>query len=240
MSQQGTTGLIQQASTYTSDPRGITTTLSWIGTHSDAYNQMLTYRSAGWQANVMPMSGTPRSVVTATVRNEDDTVETIWELDVQWQKVDVEQSQSFNAYMDTLASDTDRAAKIAELQDAADEVLKSYATTKFDALGSDDKKWCLSIIRNDAVDEPLAVLRRVNQYPSFTTKFADWTDVNKVFTSAQITSADPPSAIVGTLPTAYYWLKTSGGVQYAQDGSFTVTTHWVSGRYPSHLYTYKT
>ncbi len=241
MSQQGTTGAIQQATSYSGDPRGVTTTVAFIGTHADAATSFNTYRASGWQVNLSPISGSPRSLMTATVRNEDDEVVSIWELDVQWTQVSAEECRKFYAYLGTLADDNARGAKLAAIFQAVDEIRNSHASTIFAALGSTDKLWALSFVRGDVVWEPSAVLRRVNQYPSFTTNTADWVDVDKVWTKAQIDDlTDAPAAIIGTLPTGSYWLKTSAGIAYAENGSFTVTTHWVYGNYPSHLYDYKT
>ncbi len=241
MSQQGTTGVIQQATSYSGDPRGVTTTVSFIATHADALTQFNTYRGAGWQTTLNPISGSPRSVMTATVRNESDTVITIWELDVQWAQVGARDCRKFYAYLATLADDTARGAKVTAIYAAVKQMEADAATTLFDALSSTDKLWALSFIRDDVVWEPSAVLRRVNQYPSFTTQTADWVDVDKVWTKAQIDAlTSAPTAIVGTLPAGSYWLKTSAGMAYAENGSFTVTTHWVYGNYPSHLYDYKT
>jgi hypothetical protein len=243
MSQQGTTGVIQQATSYSGDIRGVTTTVAFVGAHADAFTQFGTYRVNGWQTTLNPISGSPRSVMTATVRNESDTVITIWELDVQWSQVSAEECVKFYAYLATLADDAARGTKLALVFAAVDEIRNDHASTKFAALGATDKLWALSFVRGDVVWEPAAVLRRVNQYPSFTTKTADWVDVDKVWTVAQLTTGagahTPPSAIAGTLPAGSYWLKTSAGIAYAENGSFTVTTHWIKGNFPSHLYDYK-
>lgn len=88
-----------------------------------------------------------------------------------------------------------------------------------------------------------AVLRRTNTYAQNTAQTADWVDVEKVFTTAQVVAlTDPPSSIIGSLPTGY-WLKTPASVDDGSDGRYTVSTLWIYGSaedYPSHQYTYKT
>lgn len=237
--QQGTSGAIQQTTSWSFSPSGETETVSYIGDHSTLWGMVGTYRAAGWNGNVTPVAG-PKSILTAT-RIAVASLTTTWELDVQWSTVEAEDSDKFWEYLDGLASDTLRAASIAQIKAAADEIRSEGTYTLFSALpNSTEKSWCLDISVGKGVYQPAAVLRRVNAYPRNTSYVNDWADAGKVWTKAQIDAlTSAPSAYVGTLPTGSKWLMTPAGASTDGEGKINFTTHWVMGRYPTHSYTAK-
>lgn len=173
------------------------------------------------------------TVVPSGVRNS-------WNLDVQWNDKPAGQSNKFRAWFDALATDALRFQFIADSEwirngNAATADPDGWATAD-----STYKAWAWDVATDATVQEPTAVLRRTITWPAGSSSTtANWTDVNKVWTTAQINSlASPPPAICGTLPTAY-WLMLSDEADYGADGRFTASTIWVSGTYPTHRYTYK-
>jgi len=246
--QQGTgtaADIVWERGSWAFGPSGYSKSIVGTGLHASCEALMASYQAAGWEGTCETIQGTPRSRFSATIStldpaNPDTGLVTRWELDVQWSDVPVQNSQSYWAYLESLGAASTYVPRAAAISAAADELSTGEATTLYNALASGDKPWAFDIAQGETNKEPDAVLRRLNSYPPNTAQTADWVDVKKVFTTAQIgLIATPPSAIVGTLETGY-WLKTSAGSSYTSDGRYEVATHWILGRYPSHRYTYKT
>lgn len=234
----GTSGLVQQPTQYSYTPAGgQIATYSWIGKAADAATEYNLQIADAKEAHINPLPGgrAELSVIVPT------GVQQSWETDIQWNEKPVGQSAVFREWFDGLADDATR------FQFTADcEFIRTGQATTADPAGwgaadSTYKGFAWDIVNDATVQEPNAVLRRTITWPAGDdTTTVNWTDVNKVWTTAQITSlTDPPAAICGTLPSAY-WLMLSDSAEYGADGRFTASTLWVSGDYPSHRYTYKT
>jgi len=244
--QQGTTsGIVWERASWGFGPGGFSKTVVGVGLHAACEALLVSYQAAGWEGSCETIQGTPKSRFSATISTLDPTspdsnLVTRWELDVQWSDVPAQNSKKYWAYLESLGAASTYVPRAVAIIAAADEMSAGTGSDLYTALAAGDKPWALDIALGETVKEPDAVLRRLNSYPPNTTKTADWVDVNKVFTTAQIGAITvPPSAIVGTLETGY-WLKTSAGSSYTSDGRYEVATHWIWGRYPSHRYTYKT
>lgn len=232
----GTTGLIQQPTTYSFTPAGgQIATYRYIGTQSEVeteYNNQVGDLTEVF-INTLP-GGKAELVINVPTGAQES-----WEVDIQWNDKPPEASNKFRTWFDALA---DTATRVTFWSDV--EELRSGAGTTpsgFDAQSSTYKAWAWDIVNGEGVQEPVACLRRTISWPAGSGSYTvNWTDVNKVWTTAQINAlTSPPSAIMGTLPTTY-WLMLSDSAEYGADGRFTASTIWVSGTYPSHKYTYKT
>lgn len=245
--QQGTVNFASaiqwQTESLAFGPDGFRTTRTGVAQHSVCVTEAELLQADGWEGTVNKEQG-PNSRITATIAaldpdNPDTGLLPKWGLDVQFKNVPVEKSQAFRAYITANGGyygstfrGISAAVKAAETDDD---------WTLLDALSSTPKAWAWDIANGITQLEFDAVLRRTNTYASNTGQTADWTDVGKIFTTAQIVAlSDPPSGIIGTLPTGY-WLKTPAGADDQGDGRVTVNTLWVYGNsdeYPSHRYTY--
>jgi hypothetical protein len=236
--EQGTSGAIEQAESYSFTPFEQTLTETWVGNHAAVQALVSTYQGLGYSGSVTPLQG-PKSSITAS-KIIAGSLETRWGLDTQFAIVDALDSRKFHIYLDGLPSDTARAASQARIQLAASQLAEGV-TTEHDALAStDEKAWARDAGFNKGYPEVSAVLTRKNMYPVDTAYVTDWADIGKVWTTAQIDAlTSAPSAIVGTLPSGRVWLMTPGGIDDDSQGRYIVTTHWVYGRYPSHAFDYK-
>lgn len=248
--QQGTTNLSSTIQWGPDElafgPDGFRTTRTGVGQHAICVTEASTLQAAGWEGNVSRIGTSPNSQITATIAaldpdNPDDNLLPKWGLDVQYENVPAELSQSFKAYI--TANGGNNGTTFRSIVAAVAQYETEQVWTLYDALGTTPKAWAYDIINRRTVREFKAILRRTNTYAGSTSQTADWVDVGKVFTTAQIVAlTDPPSSIIGTLPTTY-WLKSPAPVDDGADGRYTVTTLWISGTvedYPSHQYTYKT
>lgn len=235
----GSGSAIQQPTTYSFTPAGgqIATYRYIYPTQSDAeteYNEQVN----NWKdVSVNPMPGGRAELVIVVPTGVQQT----WEVDIQWNDRLPGQSNKFRSFFDGLASDALRGEfiGIAEAIRNIDEAGTMPAA--FSGKSSDWKAWTWDVVYDVPVQEPTAVLRRTITWPAGDdTTTVNWTDVNKVWTTAQIVAlTSPPESIIGTLPTAY-WLMLSDSAEYGADGRFTASTLWISGTYPTHRYTYKT
>ncbi len=224
-------------------PDGFRTTKVGKAEHAVCVSEAETLQAAGWEGSVSRSQG-PISQITATIAaldpdNPDDNLLPKWGLDVQYENVPAAHSQAFKAYI--AANGGNNGTTFRSIVAAVEEYESDHVWTLYDALSTTPKAWAYDIIFGGTVREFKAVLRRTNTYAGSTAQTADWVDVGKIFTTAQIIAlTDPPSSIIGTLPTTY-WQKTPAGVDDGADGRYTVTTLWVAGTvedYPSHRYTY--
>lgn len=238
MIEQGTSGEIEQAESYSFTPFEQTLTETWIGNHADVAGLVTTYQGLGYSGQVSPYAG-PKSVITAS-KIIAGSLETRWGLDTQFAIEDAKDCLAFHQYLDGLASDALRAAAIANISVAAAAFIDGDSSLHDALADSTQKAWCRDFALNKGYPQVSAVLRRTNIYPIDTAYVADWTDVGKVWTTAQINAlTSAPSAIIGTLPSGRYWLMTPAGIDDDSAGRYIVNTHWIYGRWPSHSYTYK-
>lgn len=234
----GTSGLIQQPTAYTFTPAGgQIATYRYVGTQAEVEAEYNTRVGDEEELQINTLPGGRAELVISVPTGVQES----WEVDIQWTDRLPGQSNKFRAFFDALASDTARGEFIGITEAIRNTDETGTMPAGFTGKSSDYKAWVWDIIHDEPVQEPTAVLRRTITWPagdSGTT--VNWTDVNKVWTTAQITAlTDPPAAIIGTLPTAY-WLMLSDSAEYGADGRFTASTLWVSGIYPTHKYTYKT
>jgi hypothetical protein len=230
----GTTGLIAQPTTYSFTPAGgQIATYRWVGTQAEVEAEYNTRVGDDEELQINTLPGGRAELVSSIPTG----VQQSWEVDIQWNDRLPGQSNKFRDFFDGLASDTIRATFIADTES----LREGTVPVGFSAQSATYQDWAWDIVYDTPIQEPTAVLRRTITWPagdSGTT--VNWTDVNKVWTTAQITAlTSPPVAIIGTLPTAY-WLMLSDSAEYGADGRFTASTMWVSGTYPTHKYTYKT
>ncbi len=238
MIEQGTAGEIAQQVSYNFTPFEQVLTVSYVGNHADVEALVSTYQADGYSGTIQPYSG-PKSIITGS-KLVTGSLETRWGLDTQFEIAEARDSNSFNLYLDGLASDTLRATAIADITAAAAAFADGNGALHDALADSTMKAYCRDFALSKGYPQVTAVLRRTNIYPVDTAFVADWTDVGKVWTTAQINAlTSAPSAIVGTLPSGRYWLMTPAGIEDDNSGRYIVNTHWIYGRWPSHSYTYK-
>lgn len=233
----GTSGLIQQPTTYSFTPAGgQIATYRYVGTQAEAEAEYDTQVGNWKEVQVNPLTGGRAELVISVPTGVQQT----WELDIQWNDKAPGQSNKFRSWFDGLASDTLRQQFISDVNFLTNNQDTAADPAGWGAADSTYKAWAWDFVTDNGIAEPSAVLRRTITWPAGDdTTTVDWTDVNKVWTTAQITAlTDPPPAIAGTLPTAY-WLMLSDSADYGADGRFTASTIWVQGTYPSHKYTAK-
>lgn len=248
--QQGTVNLATTINWFADSlyfgPDGFRRTRTGRGTHALCETEAETLQAAGWEGTVTPEGNTPYSQIQATIAALDPSTPDAdlvpkWGLDVQVKNVPAEASQAFKSYI--TANGGNNGTTFRDIVAAVRQYEEDNEWTLYDALGTTPKAWAYDIINKRTVLEFDAVLRRTNTYAQNTAQTADWVDVGKVFTTAQVIAlSDPPSSIIGSLPTGY-WLKTPAAVDDGTDGRYTVSTLWIYGTaedYPSHQYTYKT
>lgn len=234
----GTSGLIQQPTTYLFTPAGgQIATYRYIGTQSEVeteYNNQVGDKTEVF-INTLP-GGKAELVINVPTGAQES-----WEVDVQWNDKAPEASNKFRTWFDALSTETERFQFWEDVEYIRNGTAASTSPAGFAGATSTYKAWAFDCAHGEPVQEPVAVLRRTISWPAGSGSYTvNWTDVNKVWTTAQINAlTSPPSAIMGTLPTAY-WLMLSDSAEYGADGRFTASTIWVSGTYPTHKYTYKT
>lgn len=232
-----------QAESLSFGPDGFRTTKTGVAFHARARTEATLLQAGGWEGSVDPDNG-PISTITATISaldpaDPDADLTPKWGMDVQFKNVPAAQSQRFKAYIMATPSGFN-GPRFRAIQAAVKQYQDDGTWTLFDLLTTgDDQKWALDIIEDHTLLEFDATLRRTNTYAQNTTQTADWVNVGKVFTTAQVLAIDdPPSSICGTIPTGY-WLKTPASVDDGTDGRFTVNTLWLFGTaetYPPHQY----
>lgn len=238
MIEQGTAGEIAQQVSYNFTPFEQVLTVSYVGNHADVEALVSTYQADGYSGSIQPYAG-PKSIITGS-KLVTGSLETRWGLDTQFAIEDAKDSLAFHQYLDGLASDTLRALAIADISAAAAAFIDGDPSLHDALSDSTQKAWCRDFALNKGYPQVSAVLRRTNIYPVDTSYVSDWTDVGKIWTTAQINAlTSAPSAIVGTLPSGRYWLMTPAGIDDDANGRYIVNTHWIYGRWPSHSYTYK-
>ncbi len=234
----GTSGLIAQPTTYSYTPAGgQIATYSWIGTAAEAAAEFNTRIADQQECRITPLPGGKAEISVSIPTG----VQQSWELDIQWNDKLPGQSNAFRSWFDGLASDALRWQFMSDVEFIRSGQAATGDPSGWGSADSTYKAWAWDIVNDHPVQEPVAVLRRIITWPAGDdTTTANWTDVNKVWTTSQITSiASPPPAICGTLPSAY-WLMLSDSAEFGADGRFSASTIWISGTYPSHRYTAKT
>ncbi len=233
----GTSGLISQPTAFSFTPAGgQIATYRYVGTWAEVESEYNTQVGNFKEIQFNPIGGGKAELVIAVPTGVQQT----WEVDIQWNDKLPGQSNKFRTWFDALASDTLRFQFVADTEFIRTGQAATATPAGWGAADDTYKAWAWDIVNDEPVQEPTAVLRRTITWPagdSDTT--VNWTDVNTVWTTGQITTlTDPPPAICGTLPSAY-WLMLSDSAEYGADGKFTASTLWISGTYPTHKYTYK-
>ena len=234
----GTSGLIQQPTAYSFTPSGgQIATYRYTGTHAEVAAEYNTQVGNFKEVQINPLDGGRSELVISVPTG----VQQSWEVDIQWNERASGQSAAFRDWFDGLSTDSERFQFVADVEFIRSGEASTADPAGWGAADATYKAWAWDLASEATIQEPTAVLRRTITWPAGDdTTTVNWTDVNKVWTTAQITSiTDPPPSICGTLPTAY-WLMLSDQAEYGVDGRFTATTMWVSGTYPTHRYTYKT
>lgn len=233
----GTSGLIQQPAAYSFTPAGgQIATYRYVGTWEEAESEYNEQVGNFKEIQINPIGGGKAELVISVPTGVQQT----WEVDIQWNDKLPGQSNKFRTWFDALASDAARAEFVGIVEAIRNTDETGTMPAAFAGKDATYQAWVWDFIHEAPLQEPTAVLRRTITWPagdSDTT--VNWTDVNTVWTTGQITTlTDPPPAICGTLPTAY-WLMLSDSAEYGADGKFTASTLWISGTYPTHRYTYK-
>lgn len=235
----GTSGLIQQPTAYSFTPSGgQIATYRYTGTHDDVSAAYNTHVGNYKEVQINPLDGGRSELVISVPTGVQQT----WEVDIQWNERPVGQSNVFRAWFDALTTDDERFAFMSDVEFIRSGQAASADPSGWGTADSTYKAFAWDCVNDTTIQEPTAVLRRTITWPAGDTSTkVNWTDVNKVWTTSQLTTPPmtPPDAICGTLPTAY-WLMLSDQAEYGADGRFTASTIWVSGTYPTHRYTYKT
>lgn len=216
---------------------GITET----GTAAEIEARCATLQASGWVGTAEPINGGPRYMLRARYAGSsnpstpDAAIQTTWDLETQYDNVAAIESKKYRDYRDSIAVDhqdkgvIDYKMTIPNPSDIDD--YTSWPETR--------TLWYIAIREGMAVREPHPVLTKTKIYPYGTAATADWSDTNKVWTTAQITAVETIPARLGTIPTKK-WFKCDPHVSYGVDGRVMMTTRWIAGDYPSHMYDFKT
>lgn len=238
----GADGAIAQASGLDFGPSHWTWRVREQGTWAAMVSRAATYQAAGFQGTVDPVNGSSPLATLSAHRvgsdpdDPDSDLLTTWTLDVQWDNVPAMQSLKYRTWLAAEASsDEIEMANLNRLMlSQYDQITANYAAWNSTARG-----WFRTIQQNRPIKEPHPVLRRVSVHSYASSAEADWTDVGKIWTTAQIEAAETVDEHIGTLPSGKLWLKTSGSIDEGSDGRLSVVTHWVEGDYQSHEYDFK-
>jgi hypothetical protein len=239
----GLAGIIPGRYSLAFGPQGWTYRIRERGLHADMVTRAGVLKAAGWVGDCVPIGESPKSEIVATYAvssdpsspGSDESI--VWEMDCQFENVPAIESEKYIAFRNAaFTSATDRAL--------CDSLMKTpYADLPGGELAgwtTDRQSWYITIQEGRPIKEVRPVLTKLSTFPSGATSVADWTDILKVWTTAQITSAESSiPANFGTIP-SLYWYKTPGRVSVADDGRVTRSTHWIAGNYLSHEYTFKT
>jgi hypothetical protein len=239
----GLAGIIPGRYSLAFGPQGWTYRIRERGLHADMVTRAGVLKAAGWVGDCVPIGESPKSEIVATYAvssdpsspGSDESI--VWEMDCQFESVPAIESETYLAWRNA-AFPTDGA------QAFVDSRMKTaygdLEASEFSGWISEQQAWYKTIQAGRPIKEVRPVLTKLSTFPSGATSVADWTDILKVWTTAQITSAESsiPSNF-GTIP-SLYWYKTPGRVSVADDGRVTRSTHWIAGNYLSHEYTFKT
>lgn len=236
---QGTTGLVFQGiSRAYSEQQGETTTEVWQGESTEVDSEYSTLRAAGVQCYTEPVGGKKyRLHVVYTdgegstgSGNPDDYVTPTWSIHPTIEKVSVMKSPPIRARIQLL----DKTAFenfATELAHAREGDYAYFASGgEFIPYTGDDivlNSALLEVLMGEDIKEQLWwTLRKTRVCPRNTALQPDWTDIRKIWTTAQIITVESTiPANLGTLPSGD-WLKLPGGSEQQTDGRSVIYTEW--------------
>lgn len=258
MIEQGTRGdankIIWQEPSYSlTASGGLKKTITGSGNHADCQALIDPLGQDGWDVDVTPIQGGPRSNISASIisciaaigsasgigagGDPDLSVQVSWEVDCQVGFVDVADSTVFKRYLNTFTTGVAQVVVSLRILEAAKEMATKFTHVLYDALPNDtEKAFAYDIAGQASIYQEQPVLRRIAVYPrTTTTRFPDWDNAGFVFTTAQLDAyTDAPSALLGTLHADATWLMIPDTMVFEADGRVTITGHWLFGIYPIH------
>lgn len=241
MIEQGTSGLIQQpnARSFTAG-QGDRIVQRWMGNFADAETAYLGYAASGLSTTLEPLEG-GKAMVSLILGDLDDEPPVTWSLDTKLEAVAALEAPLVKARIQYRDAITDRALYYQFCRDLNRASLGFFP--KYTYPGEDEPLANalaeVALRKESSYYRVEAVLRKTRIVAANTAHVADWRNVMKYITTANLIACESITAtIVGTLPPGD-WLKTPAGVLPRGDGLYTITTEWMyheSGHWSSYFY----
>lgn len=239
--EQGTAGLIQQPDAFTfSSGQGQRIVQRWIGNFADAQTAYLGYVAIGVSASLEPMEG-GKAMVSVVLGDQSDEPLVVWTLDTHLESVSALEAPPVKERINVRDVIAGRATFFEFSQDLNRVALGQPAMHTYTGADKplEDGLAEVALRKESSFFRVGATLRKARVVAANTAHVADWRNVMKYISTANLIACESITAtIVGTL-SAGDWLKTPAGVLPRGDGLYTVTTEWIyqlPGGWSSYFY----